>query len=390
MKIMDARARSAQLKHLNIFITMTDEDGPGEVVAVKDLIDVRGTPTSGGSTVLPMDSKAEDAPLVAALRESGCVIIGKTNMHEWAFGSTSINPHYGTVPNPRDVTRISGGSSGGSAAAVAAGLCDWSIGTDTGGSVRIPAALCGVVGFKPTLGTIDTAGVLPLSFSLDTIGSLASDVTTATHGVELMARQVGWTPTKAPAIGDLRLAVPADWVADLDEIVGVAWAKATTDLPEIPFPPLSDLSKGCLDLMYSEAGAYHRRWIAESPERYGVDVLERLRSTYTVSGADYVDAMVRRDAFRDSVAEAMDGYDAVLVPTTAAVAPLIQPLVNAEPLTRFTRAFNYTGQPVFSLPLASPGLPVGIQIIGRMGRDVELASIALALEQAWSDDQTTV
>jgi Asp-tRNA(Asn)/Glu-tRNA(Gln) amidotransferase A subunit family amidase len=142
--------------------------------------------------------------------------------------------------------------------------------------------------------------------------------------------------------------------------------------------------------MYSEAGAYHRRWIAESPERYGVDVLERLRSTYTVSGADYVDAMVRRDAFRDSVAEAMDGYDAVLVPTTAAVAPLIQPPVNAEPLTRFTRAFNYTGQPVFSLPLASPGLPVGIQIIGRMGRDAELASIALALEQAWSDDQTTV
>lgn len=386
MQIADARARCAQLEHLNIFITMTDETGPGEVVAVKDLIDVRGTPTSAGSTVLPMDPKAEDAPLIDTLRGSGCVMIGKTNMDEWALGSTSNNPHYGIVRNPSDLSRIAGGSSGGSAAAVAAGICDWSIGTDTGGSVRIPAALCGVVGFKPTLDTIDTTGVLPLSFSLDTVGSLASDVRTATRGVALMAGKEGWEPASAPALGDLRLAVPGGWVTGLDETVGAVWMTVASQLqlPEIPFPPLSELAKGCLDLMSAEAAAYHRRWISECPERYGPHALARLRGMYAVTGADYVDAVAGRDPLRAAVAEAIDGYDAVLVPTTAAVAPLIQGRINSEPLTRFTRAFNYTGQPVFSLPIKTSGLPVGIQVVGRIGKDAELAAIALALEQVWS------
>jgi len=137
---------------------------------------------------------------------------------------------------------------------------------------------------------------------------------------------------------------------------------------------------------YAEAGAYHRRWLAEFPDRYGLDVLERLRTTFTVSGADYVTAVRGRDAAREALADAMVGCDALLLPATAAVAPLIQPQVNSEPLTRFTRAFNYTGQPVFSLPAGGPGLPVGIQVVGRIGGDAELASIALALEQAWALD----
>ncbi|MGC2207193.1 MAG: amidase [Candidatus Dormiibacterota bacterium] len=391
MQIADARARCAQFEHLNIFITMTDEAGPGEVVAVKDMIDVRGSPTTAGSTVLPMDPKADDAPLIHALRGSGCVMIGKTNMDEWVLGSTSNNPHYGIVRNPKDVSRIAGGSSGGSAAAVAVGLCDWSIGTDTGGSVRIPAALCGVVGFKPTLGTIDTTGVLPLSFSLDTVGSLASDVRTATRGLALMAGKDGWDAASAPALGDLRLAVPRGWVTDLDETVGSSWTRIASQLqlPEIPFPPLAELAKGCLDLMGAEAAAYHRRWIVGCPERYGAHALARLRGMYAVTGADYVDAVGGRDLVRAAVEQAMDAYDALLVPTTAAVAPLIQDRIDSEPLTRFTRAFNYTGQPVFSLPIMTTGLPVGIQVVGRIGKDAELAAIALALEQAWSGGQTT-
>lgn len=387
MKIADARARAGAVERLHIFITMTDEDGPGEVVAVKDLIDVCGTPTTAGWGGPTPDPQRADAPLVAALRQSGCVVIGKTNLHEWAFGVTNINPHHGAVGNPRDERRISGGSSGGSAAAVAAGVCAWAIGTDTGGSIRIPASLCGVVGFKPTWGTIDTAGVLPLSISLDTVGSLAPDVRTAVRGVEMMAGQQGWTPTGAPAWRDLRLAVPAGWVSDLDETVGAVWRTISAGLPEIDLPSRSHMSKLCLDLMYAEAGAFHRQRMAEHPERYGADVLARLRSTFKVSGADHVDAVNQRERLAQAVNEAMRGYDALLLPATASVAPLIAEGIDVEPLTHFARPFNYTGQPSFSIPASSPGLPVGIQVVGRRGQDAELARVALATEAAWSSDK---
>jgi aspartyl-tRNA(Asn)/glutamyl-tRNA(Gln) amidotransferase subunit A len=311
------------------------------------------------------------------------VILGKTNLHEWAFGTTSMNQHFGTVLNPRDQSRICGGSSGGSAAAVAADLCDWAIGTDTGGSVRIPASYCGVVGFKPTLGSIDTTGVLPLSPSLDTVGTLAPDVTTAARAAGMMAGRSDWTPAGGLALEELRLAVPEGWVSDLDETVAMVWNRVARDLPRIPFPFRPNLSKAAIDLLYPEAGAYHRRWLADCPERYGSEVLGRLRSTFAVPGADYVDAVNRRAQQREEVAEAMLGFDAILLPTTPWVAPLIQESIAADPSTRFTRAFNYTGQPAFSLPAPSPGLPVGIQVVGREGADSDLAEIALALERAW-------
>ena len=384
MKIDYYRTRSAELGRLNVFITLTDEDGDGEVVAVKDLIDVRGTPTSGGGVILPMQPKTHDAPLVSAIRECGCLVIGKTNMHEWAFGLTTINPHYGTVRNPRDERRISGGSSGGSAAAVAAGLCDWAIGTDTGGSVRVPAALCGVVGFKPTFGTVEMTGVLPLSFSLDTIGSLAPDVSTATRGVEMMERQVGWVSNELVPITEPRLAVPAGWVDGLDDTVGPAWEKLASHVPRVPFPSLSRLSKYSLDVLYAEAGAYHRQWITSCPELYGRDVLDRLRLALEVTGADYVEALQCRETIQSEVTQAMEGFDAILLPTTASIAPVIAENLNVEPLARFTRPFNYTGQPVFSLPVPTAGLPVGIQVVGRLGQDAALARVAFGLELAWS------
>ena len=391
MRILDARARADELKDLNLFITMTDEDGDGEVVAVKDLVDVRGTPTTGGGRLLPTEPKSEDAPLIRNLRSRGCVMIGKTNLHEWAFGSTNMNRHYGTVHNPRDRTRIAGGSSGGSAAAVAAGVCDWAIGSDTGGSIRIPAALCGIVGFKPTFGTVDTTGVVPLSFSLDTIGSLAPDVATATRAVAMMAGPRrdgpgidGWGSIEPIPAERLRLAVPAGWVNGLDAQVRKAWEAASEGLPEIELPSLDAMQKACLDIMLSEAAAFHKRWMDTRPDEYAPDVLARLRTGLSVTGSDYVQALADQERMRQEVARAMRGLDAILLPSTASVAPLIAAEVDTSPLVRFTRPFNLTGQPVFSLPAPVDGLPAGIQVIGHVGRDIELAAVAAGLERAWS------
>jgi len=384
VRILDARARAEELKDLNLFIAMTDEDGEGEVVAVKDLVDVRGTPTTGGGRLLPAEPKTEDAPLIRNLRSHGCVVIGKTNLHEWAFGSTNMNRHYGTVHNPRDPSRIAGGSSGGSAAAVAAGACDWAIGSDTGGSIRIPAALCGIVGFKPTFGTIDTRGVVPLSFSLDTIGSLAPDVATATRAVAMMAGIEDFGSIDPIPAARLRLGVPRGWVSGLDEQVAKAWALVSEGLPEIELPSLDAMQKACLDIMLSEGAAFHRVWIETRPDGYGPDVLARLRTGFAITGADYVRAIKDRERMREQVATAMRGLDAILLPSTASVAPLIAPEIDTQPLVRFTRPFNLTGQPVFSLPAPVDGLPVGIQVIGHVGRDLELAAVAAGLERAWS------
>ena len=295
-----------------------------------------------------------------------------------------MNLHYGTVHNPRDPARIAGGSSGGSAAAVAAGLCDWAIGSDTGGSIRIPAGLCGVVGFKPTYGTIDTTGVVPLSFSLDTLGSLAPDVESATRAVATMARRLEWLPVPAVEAARLRLAVPAGWVRDLDPQTEAAWRRVSEGLPEIAFPSLDWMQKTCLDIMYPEAAAFHRAWMARHPDLYSPDVLVRLQGALATTGADYVEALADRERIRVEVERCMIGVDALLVPSTAAVAPLIAAQIDTSPLVRFTRPFNVTGQPVFSLPVPVPGLPVGIQVVGHRGRDAELAAVALGLQDAWA------
>src|SRR5665213_1530661 len=168
MDLREGRQRILEHAELNAFISVSSEDGEGTVVAVKDLVDVAGMVTTGGGVILPREPASKDAPVITRLRREGCVVIGKANLHEFAYGVTSENPHYGAVRNPHDLNRVAGGSSGGSAVAVAAGMCDWAVGSDTGGSIRIPASFCGVVGFKPALGSIDTAGVIPLSRSLDT------------------------------------------------------------------------------------------------------------------------------------------------------------------------------------------------------------------------------
>src|SRR5207237_9186129 len=191
----------------------------------------RAPATTDGGTLPPTQPAEDDAPVIKRMRRQGCVVVGKANLHEWAFGVTSGNPHYGAVRNPHDPSRVPGGSSGGSAVAVAAGMCDWAIGTDTGGSIRIPASLCGVVGFKPKLGTIASEGGFPLSKSLDTVGPMASDVASVARAFG----QMSGGSDQALEAARPRLVVPKGWVRELDETTERAWSRVSAGLPEVDF-----------------------------------------------------------------------------------------------------------------------------------------------------------
>lgn len=382
MRLADARRRIDESGELNAFICLTVETEGEPVVAVKDLVDVRGVPTTGGGVILPNEPARRDARAVALARAAGCAVVGKTNLYEWAYGVSSDNPHYGAVRNPRDPSRSAGGSSSGSAVAVAAGLCDWAIGTDTAGSIRVPASLCGVVGFKPTYGTVSARGVITLARSLDGVGSLAPDVATAAGAVELMSgKKLAGPPVDRSR---LRLGVPAGWVEDLDEPTASAWEAVAADLPEIEFPERRALFELAEIIQRAEATAFHRPWMRRCPERYSPDVLDRLRSGLDVTAVDYLAACEERVRARTASRRALRDLDAILVPATACVAPAIDADEVREPLIRFTRPFNLTGQPVVSLPAPVTGLPVGIQVVGRAGEDARTVGVAHALEAAWS------
>jgi aspartyl-tRNA(Asn)/glutamyl-tRNA(Gln) amidotransferase subunit A len=374
----EARARIRARSDLNAFISLSEEQGDGEVVAVKDLVDVAGTVTTAGGIILPKTPAETDAPVVQSLRRHGCVVVGKANLHEFAYGVTNVNPHYGAARNPHDPTRMTGGSSGGSAAAVAAGLCDWAIGSDTGGSIRIPASLCGVAGFKPSFGSVDTGGVIPLSRSLDTLGPIASDITTATRAYTMMSGEsVSLDDLEAP-----RLAVPAGWVSGLDEPTARAWAIVSEGVPEVEFVDRDPLFKVGLTILLVEAAAYHRRWVMESPEKYGADVLSHLQRGLGILAVDFEEAMRMRPQLAEEANRAMQAIDALLLPATAMVAPPIDGGNDVrEPLSRFTRPFNTTHQPVAVLPAPVDGLPVGIQVVGRSNAGALRA--ARWLEREW-------
>jgi aspartyl-tRNA(Asn)/glutamyl-tRNA(Gln) amidotransferase subunit A len=378
MDLGDARRRIEEQADLHAFISVSGEEGPGTVIAVKDLVDVAGMVTTAGGRILPSKPAERDAPVVVRIRREGCVVVGKTNLHEFAFGVTSANPHYGAVLNPHDKSRVAGGSSGGSAVAVAAGMCDWAIGSDTGGSIRIPASLCGVVGFKPALGSIDLTGVIPLSWSLDTLGPLAPDVATAALAFSMMSGEtisIGH-PTRP------RLAVPRGWVGGLDEPTEGVWRSVSSGLPEIEFVDRDQLFRAGLTILLVEAATFHRAWVAKFPEKYGSDVLAHLRRGLAIPGIDFVEALRERSRLEHEAQRALEGVDALLLPATAIVAP---PLAGSdesrEPLTRFTRPFNTTGQPVVTLPAPALGLPVGMQVVGRT--NAEALRAAMWLEQEW-------
>ncbi|HXN92268.1 MAG TPA: amidase [Candidatus Sulfotelmatobacter sp.] len=378
MNIDEARARIAERPELHAFISISRETGSGIVVGVKDLVDVAGTVTTAGSVILPNVPASKDAPVIRRIRQAGCVVVGKTNLHEFAYGVTNVNPHYGTARNPHDTGRVSGGSSGGSAVAVAAGMCDWAIGSDTGGSIRIPAALCGVAGFKPTFGSVDVEGVIPLSKSLDTLGPIAPDIATAAAAYSMMSgEEISLDGLSAP-----RLAVPAGFVNGLDETTARVWERVSKGLPEVEFVERDKLFQvGLLILLY-EAAAYHHRWATEFPEKYGADVLHLIRRGEGVSRSDYEAAIDERPRLAEAAAHAMRDVDALVAPATAIVAPPVDagPEVR-EPMARFTRPFNTTYQPVAVVPAPVVGLPVGIQVVGHNNQTTLRA--AMWLEREW-------
>jgi aspartyl-tRNA(Asn)/glutamyl-tRNA(Gln) amidotransferase subunit A len=381
----EARSRIAALSHLNAFISVSDEDGQGPAVAVKDLVDVAGMVTTGGGAFLPDRPAARDAAVIRRIRRRGCVVIGKTNLHEWAYGSTSVNPHYGPVRNPADPERIAGGSSGGSAVAVACGMCEWAIGTDTAGSLRIPASLCGVVSIKPTYGTISTAGVIPLSRSLDTVGPMARNVHTAAVALAIMTLR---PPLAAcPPYDARRLKVartPIGWVEDLDAETASAWESVAAGLPEISIPDRLHASRICTTISMYEASQFHRRWLESSPGRYGDDdVRTRLELGLRISQDEYETAMREKATLTRAMSVAMEDWDALLAPATAMVAQPIDGADVREPMTRFTRPFAATGQPVVTIPAPTSGLPVGIQVVGKPHGDQAAIAAAAALEAQW-------
>ncbi|HSS92593.1 MAG TPA: amidase [Candidatus Dormibacteraeota bacterium] len=378
MELGEARRRIRERADMNAFISVSDEIGSGTVVAVKDLVDVAGMATTAGGIILPDTPATDDAPVVKQIRRHGCVVVGKANLHEFAYGVTSVNPHYGPVRNPYDPSRVAGGSSGGSAVAVAMGMCDWAIGSDTGGSIRIPASLCGVVGFKPALGSITTEGVVPLSRSLDTLGPLARDVAEAAAAYTMMSgERLAGEPARSP-----RLGVPSGWVKDLDEETARAWETVSAGVPEVPFPSREELFDAGLTILLVEAAAYHRRWAEQCPEKYGADVIALIRRGLQVLAVDFEAALLALPRLREEARRATEAVDALIVPATSIVAPPITAGGEVrERLARFTRPFNTTGQPVVTLPAPVSGLPVGIQVVGATNQAA--VAVAASLEREW-------
>jgi Asp-tRNA(Asn)/Glu-tRNA(Gln) amidotransferase A subunit family amidase len=373
--------RIDDLQALNAFLFVDrTATGSGLIVAVKDNIDVRGMPTTAGGRHLPPGPRTRDAECVRRLRAGGCVILGKTGLYEYALGGTSQNPHYGDVLNPRDVSRDAGGSSSGSAAAVAAGICDAALGTDTLGSVRLPAAFCGVVGYKPPRRAIDRRGVFPNSRSLDTVGVLAKDVRTAAIVAELVAR--GPSPARrAERSRRHRLVVPWSWLTDLSDEVRRAFRSVAAGLPDIDLPPRELLCSVALTVAQVEGGRVHVEWLRSAPERYGDEVRALLGSGLGVPLSDYVAARRQLHRLRALMRRRLAAVDAVLVPTV----PFVPPergrysLEARRRLTDLTRPFNVSDSAVLSIPIPGTQLPIGLQIAAN--DEATAVSVALRLER---------
>jgi aspartyl-tRNA(Asn)/glutamyl-tRNA(Gln) amidotransferase subunit A len=383
----------------------------GVPIAIKDLFDTAGVRTTAGSRFYADRTPDHDAVVVQRLRDAGAVILGKLNMHEWALGVTNDNPHYGACHNPSALDRITGGSSGGSAAALAAGMCCGSLGTDTGGSIRIPASLCGIVGLKPTYGRVSTRGVVPLSWSLDHVGPMGRTVSDVAQLLQVIAGRDAADAGSANVprddyLGDLddgvsgwRIGVVGDaWLGELEAEVqsGVrraidALASAGAWIEELDAPDLPDAARLNGLMTTADAAAFHRDRIEQSPAEFGADVLARLRRGAAYGAADYADARRRqtllRRTFESWFAEHGGVLDVVVLPTTPCVAPRIAGLdavAMAPILTRLTAPFNFTGLPALSVPcgVTSERLPIGLQLVGAAWAERRVLRAGRAYERA--------
>jgi aspartyl-tRNA(Asn)/glutamyl-tRNA(Gln) amidotransferase subunit A len=411
---------------LNAFITVTAESAMAEAraaeaeilrgewrgplhgipIALKDLIDTAGTRTTAGSGVFEHRVPTEDAEVVRRLRRAGAVILGKNNLHEFAYGGSSLVSFFGDVHNPRNPEHIAGGSSGGSAAAVAAGLCYAAIGTDTAGSIREPAALCGCVGIKPTYGRVSARGVIPLSWSLDHVGPLAATVGDAALVLQAIAGYDALDVCSADVpvsdyvsgLGEgtksLRVGVPrAHFYDELDDEVRAAVDKAlvviealVADLRDVQIEVSSDRT-----VQAAESFAYHADHVARTPELYQPETLRRIRSGEKISAAEYILRRRELDEMRQRAREIFADVDLLVTPTMPIPAPAIADL-EKDPealrpaeliLLRNTRPFNVWGLPAISVPcgFTRSGLPIGLQIAGAQWRENLVLRLARAYER---------
>lgn len=416
--------------HINSYITVTMEAalrearrldrtrgrrGPlhGLPVAVKDLCATKAVRTTAGSKILADWVPSFDATVVARRRAGGAVLLGKLNMHELAYGVTTNNPHYGATRNPWDVTRVPGGSSGGSAAAVAASLCAAAIGTDTGGSIRIPAGACGVVGLKPTYGRVSRYGVVPLSWSLDHVGPLTKTVEDAAlllgviagrdeHDSTCTTRRVdNYRAALRRSPKGVKLGVPREHFFDvLHPEVRAAFDAALATCQRlgmrvrpVSIPSLPQAPPAAVAIMMPEASAYHARSLQARPQDFGDDVRVFLELGRMVPATVMIAAQRLRARLAAECAAAFEQVDALVVPGLPAPAPRItdslmtigsETLDVASALSRNTVPFNLTGLPVVAVPCgrSTEGLPLGLQIAGRPFDEGTVLRIAHAYEQA--------
>ena len=361
------------------FLAVPDEVPAGIPLAVKDLIETAGLTTTYGSAIFRDHVPERSAPCVTMLEAAGYAVMGKTNLHEFAYGVTSDNPHFGAVVNPLDAGRIPGGSSGGNGAALAVGLCDLALGTDSAGSVRFPAACCGVVGFKPTWGLLPADGVFPLAPSFDTPGPMARSVA----GCAELMRALGLTDEGS---AEVRAAVA--WTELADPLVRDRVEEAAALMPgveHVDFPLPGDMNPA----FQAEAADVHRELFAEHADLYGENVRRKLEAAFAVSDEDVAASRAEREAYRARSLEALEGFDVVLTPTMLMVAPPIGvgdlALRNRMMLT--TRPFSATGWPALALPCgpAEDGLPASVQIAARPGDDAVVLAVGLAIERALAE-----
>lgn len=384
----------------------------GIPISLKDNIYTKDIRTTAGSKILRDFVPQRDAVVVTQLKEAGAIILGKTNLHEFAYGVTTNNPHFGPTRNPWNVSRIPGGSSGGSAAAVAAGLCYGSIGTDTGGSIRIPAALCGIVGIKPTFGRVSVADVVPLSPRLDCVGPLArsaADVALLLDPVFIYGEKEphlqSATRSKFPLLRGFRIGVPKDFFLKIVsteaeyafENALCVLRRLGATLKEVSIPLLQETEDAGNHIAWAEATHYHQHagWFPARAADYGEDVRTRLELGAKVAATTYLQALEQREAFIGGFHAAMADakLDALVVPSTPIPAPAISEETTAvcgtnHPtralLLRNNRPANLAGLPAISVPcgLAPDGLPVGLQLIGSVTDEALLLRIANSFELA--------
>lgn len=406
---------------LNAFITVTGEAalaeagerdaeltrgidrGPlhGIPIAHKDLMRTKGVRTTAGSEIFADYIPQRDAAIVTKLREAGAVSLGKTGLHELAYGITSNNPHFGAIHNPWDLARIPGGSSGGSAAAVAAGILPFATGTDTGGSIRVPASFCGIVGLKPTFGRVKVSGVLPLGFSQDHVGPLTRTVRDAAIAFQAMADDpTDYVPPADSDLTGLRVGFPQNFFMErvdpeVEAAVRAAFdtaAGAGARVVGVKVPDMEALRSAAVTCLLVEAASALRPFLDRRAD-FGADVLPMLDQGKAIPAIDYIEAQRARRRIGRQFAKLFEEVDCIFTPATPMTAPKIgQTILEirrvAEEVrtaaTRFTRSMNALGLPAISIPcgFSRSGLPIGLQIIAAARQEDLLLHAAAAMEDA--------